>query len=63
MVGVLPIWIVQSNVSSIGPSSERKPLRRRANARNVRLNYPYWQYTDFDLYLYSSCAAHYTYNI
>ena len=34
-------------------------LRRRANARNVRLHYPYWQYTDlfifrflyFDLYL------------
>ena len=26
MVGVLPIQIVQSNVSSIGPSSERKPM-------------------------------------
>ena len=31
--------IVQSNVSSVGPSSERNPLslRRRANTRNVRL--------------------------
>ena len=52
-VGVLPIRIAQSNVSSIGPSSEKKKkkkksssLWRRANARNVRLCYPYWQYTD-----------------
>ena len=33
-VGVLPIRIVKSNVSSVGLS-----LRRRANARNVRLYY------------------------
>ena len=32
-VGVLPIRIVKSNVSSVGSSSERN---RRANARNVR---------------------------
>ena len=37
-------------------------LWRRANARNVRLYYPYWQYTDlFDLHLYSAYAAHYIY--
>ena len=42
-VGVLPVRIVWSNVSSIGPSSERN---QRANARNVRPYYPYWQYTD-----------------
>ena len=32
-------------------------LWRRANARNVRLYYPYWQYTD----LYSAYAGHYVY--
>ena len=42
-VGVLPIWIVKSNVSSVGSSSERN---RRANALNVRLYYPSWQYTN-----------------
>ena len=41
MVGVLPIRIVKSNVSSVGTSFS---LWRRA--RNVRLYYPYWQYTD-----------------
>ena len=39
----------------------------RANARNVRPYYPYWQYTDFplyfDLYLYSAYATHYVYLI
>ena len=33
----------------------------KANARNVRLYYPYWQYTNFlyfDLYLYSAYAVH-----
>ena len=58
-VGVLPIQIVKSNVSSVGPSSETF----KTNARNVRLYYPYWQYTNlfilYDLYLYSANAAHY----
>ena len=43
-VGVLPIRIVWSNVSSIGPSS----------ARNVRLYYPYWQYTDLFIFRFVS---------
>ena len=51
-VSVLPIWIVKSNVSSIGPSSERK--KRRVNARNVRLYYPYWQYTDLFIFRFAS---------
>ena len=50
MVGVLPIRTVQFNVSSIGPSSER----RRANARNVRFCYPYWQYTDLFIFRFVS---------
>ena len=44
-VGVLPIRIVKSNVSSIGPSSERN-TRQRANAQNVRLYYSYRLYTN-----------------
>ena len=36
-------------------------LWRRANARNVRLYYPYWQYTDLFLYLYYAYVAHYVY--
>ena len=48
--GVLPIRIVKSNVSSIGPSSERN----RANARKVRLYYPYWQYTDLFIFRFVS---------
>ena len=28
-VGVLPIWIVKSNVSSVGPSSERNRNARK----------------------------------
>ena len=39
----------------------------KGNAQNVRLYYPYRQYTDlsiyFDLYLYSAYAAHYVYCI
>ena len=68
-VGVLPIRIEKSNVWSIGSSSERnreQSLWQRANARNVRLFYPYWQYTDLfifrfvsKLHLYSTYAAHY----
>ena len=51
-----------SNVSSIGPSSEKREfgeslvsLWRRANARNVRPYYPYWQYTD--LFIFRFCIS------
>ena len=44
-VGVLPIRIVKSNVSSIGPSSERNTWQR-AYAQNVRLYYSYRLYTN-----------------
>ena len=60
MVGVLPIRIVQSNVSRIGPSSERNrkhfsvSLWRGANTRNVRLYYPHWQYTDLFIFRFVS---------
>ena len=49
-IGVVPIRIVWSNVSSIGPVF----LWRRANARNVRPYYPYWQYTDLFIFLFVS---------
>ena len=42
---------ILSNVSSIVPSSKRK-TRRRANDGNVRLYYPYWQYTDLYIHTY-----------
>ena len=35
---------VKSNVSSVAPSVAHVSLWRRANARNVRLYYQYWQY-------------------
>ena len=50
-VGVLPIQIVKSNVSSVGPSLERN---RSANVRNVRLYYPYRQYTDLFIFRFVS---------
>ena len=69
---VMSIRIVKSNVSSIGwPSSERirVPVSfwRRANARNVRLYYPYRQYTNLFIFQFVSLlclrtAAHYTLN-
>ena len=43
---------------------EELSLTLRANARNVRLYYPYWQYTElciFRFVLYSAYAAHYVY--
>ena len=40
-VGVLPIWEVKSNVSSVGPSSERNMI-----LPDVRLYYPYRQHTN-----------------
>ena len=61
-----PIWIVLSNVSSIGPLSERKKIypRRRVNARNIRLHYPYLQNTNLVIFrfvslLFGSYAGHY----
>ena len=51
-------------INVIQNNSKGKCFEHRANARNVRLYYPYWQYTDlfiFDLYLYSAYAAHYVY--
>ena len=51
-----PIWIVLSNVSSIGPLSERKKIypRRRVNARNIRLHYPYLQNTNLVIFRFVS---------
>ena len=43
-VGVQPVRIVWSNVS----------LWRRANARNVRLYYPFWQYTNLFIFRFLS---------
>ena len=51
-VGVLPIRVVKSNVSSVGPPSVS--LRRRADARNVRLYYPYRQYTNLFIFRFVS---------
>ena len=58
-VGVLTIRIVKSNVQSVGPSSERNrvPLQRRANAQNVRLYYPYWQYTNLFIFRFVSLLS------
>ena len=57
---------MKSNVSSVGPSSERNS-NARANARNVRLYYPSIGSTPtflyFDLYLYAAYAAHYVYSV
>ena len=50
--GVLPIRIVWSNVSSIGPSSENWSFIRIGST-------PTFLY--FDLYLYSAYTAHYVY--
>ena len=53
--------IVKSNVLSIGHLSERKhfpPLWRRANARNLRLYYPYRQYTN--LFIFQFVSLHST---
>ena len=46
-VGVLPIWIVKSNILSVGPTSER-------NRRNIRLYYPYRQYTNLFIFRFVS---------
>ena len=43
--GVLPIWIVKSNVRENHVS-----LWRRAYARNVRLHFPYRQYTNLFIF-------------
>ena len=65
-VGVLPIQIVWSNVSSIGPSSERNwflsdegPMLETLD-HTIRVgSTPTFLY--FDLYLYSAYTAHYVY--
>ena len=49
----LPIRIVWSNVSSIGPS-----LRRRGNARKIRPYYPYWKYNDLFIFRFLASSAH-----
>ena len=62
-VGVLPIRIVWSNVSSIGPSSEKNegPMLETLD-HTLRIgSTPTFLY--FDLYLYSAYAAHYVYFI
>ena len=54
-VGILPIRMVKSNVSSpvvlfVREKHEHDSLWRRAYARNVRLYYPYRQYTNLFLF-------------
>ena len=60
MVGVLPIRIVYSNVSSIGPFlSDEGPMLETLDY-TIRIgSTPTILY--FDLYLYSAYAAHYVY--
>ena len=48
LVSILPIRIVKSNVSSVGPSSET------TNARNARLYYPNRQYTNLFIFRFVS---------
>ena len=50
-VGVLPIRIVKSNVSSVDPLSER------ANAQNVRLYYPYRQNANLFIFRFVSIST------
>ena len=62
MVGVLPIRIVQSNVSSIGPSSLFFFLSDEGPMLDYTIRIgstPTILY--FDFYLYSAYAAHYVY--
>ena len=47
--------IVKPNVSSVDPTSERN--RKRANAGNVRLCYPYWQYANLFIFQFVNHAA------
>ena len=55
-VGVLPIWTVKFNVSSIGPSSERIILRQRSKTITIHIgSTPTFLY--FDLYLHSWTLA------
>ena len=58
-VGVLPIWIVRSNVSSVGLSSEiEKDKRSKRLDFTIHIdNTPTSLY--FDLYLNTAFAAHY----
>ena len=58
---VLWIWKVMSNVSRFGPWF-RVSLSQRVYARNVRLYYPYRQYTN-PFYISIGIKTHYLYNI
>ena len=61
-VGVLPIRIVKSNVSSVGPSSERNegPTFETLDFIIRIGRTPTFSY--FGLYLYSAYSAHCVYN-
>ena len=55
MVSVLPIWIVKSNVSSVGPTLETLGFAFKIGSTSTFLY--------FDLYLNTAYAAHYVYKI
>ena len=54
MVGVLPIWIVYIYSLTFRALALEHSPERRANARNVRLYYPYRQYTDHVIFRFVS---------
>ena len=64
-VGVLPIRIVQSNISSFGSSSERNRTKKKSfyflfvsdegpMLETLDYHYPYWQYTDIFIFPFVS---------
>ena len=65
-LGVLPLRIVKSNVSSVGPSSEPEKhgncfsLTKGERSKRIRICSTS-TFSYFDLYLYSVYAAHYVY--
>ena len=63
-VYTLTLCFYTNNLNLLIMHSPVSLTKARANARNVRIYYPFWQYTIllyFDLYLYSAYAAHYTF--
>ena len=48
------LWSDPINNEKAKEVSHPVPLWRRANARNVRLYYPYWQYTDLFIFRFVS---------
>ena len=57
-VGVLPIWIVKSNVSSIGPSSERKKKGPMLETLDYTIRIPYSQlHRPFCISICTSCSV------